>query len=174
MSDKVNACNLNLIDPELPILLFVLLCSNNLSLIQSMVQATLAYWSLPRVAQFHGSREKEIPQGAFTMIGLRDGQEGGQRNANKEQLDYIIKVQTRVHPCSKNVKKCHVICETSLTQCFIQFSLSFSISMYPKFYEGPQNDHPNLSFVKDINVVGDRMTRNGHKMTISKSCLFKF
>jgi hypothetical protein len=28
------------------------------------------------------------------------------------------------------------------------------------------------SFVKDINVVGDKMTRNGGKMTISKSCIF--
>ena len=28
-----------------------------------------------------------------------------------------------------------------------------------------QNDPWNLSFVKDINVVGNKMTRNGHKMT---------
>ena len=35
-----------------------------------------------------------------------------------------------------------------------------------------QNDRWNLSFVKDINVVGKKMSRNGHKMTISKSCIF--
>ena len=28
----------------------------------------------------------------------------------------------------------------------------------------PQNDRQHLSFVKDINVVGEKMTRNGHKM----------
>ena len=26
--------------------------------------------------------------------------------------------------------------------------------------------------MKDINAVGDKMTRKGHKMTISKSCIF--
>ena len=36
----------------------------------------------------------------------------------------------------------------------------------------PQNDCRNLSFVKDTNVVGDKMTRNGRKMTISKGCIF--
>ena len=35
-----------------------------------------------------------------------------------------------------------------------------------------QNDSQNLSFVKDINVVGKKMTRYGCKMTISKSCIF--
>ena len=35
-----------------------------------------------------------------------------------------------------------------------------------------QNDQRNLSFVKDVNVVGDQKTRNGRKMTISKSCIF--
>ena len=38
----------------------------------------------------------------------------------------------------------------------------------------PENDLWNLSFVKDVNVVGDRMTRNGCKMNNSKSCLFNF
>ena len=28
----------------------------------------------------------------------------------------------------------------------------------------PQNDHQHLSFVKDINVVGEKKTRNGRKM----------
>ena len=28
-----------------------------------------------------------------------------------------------------------------------------------------QNDRQNLSFVKDINVVGKKMARNGYKMT---------
>ena len=35
-----------------------------------------------------------------------------------------------------------------------------------------QNDRRNLSFVKDINVIGNKMTRNVCKITISKSCLF--
>ena len=35
-----------------------------------------------------------------------------------------------------------------------------------------QNDRRNLSFVKHINVVGNKMTINGRKMTISKSCIF--
>ena len=35
-----------------------------------------------------------------------------------------------------------------------------------------QNDHQNLRFVKDINAVGNKMTRNVSKMTISKSCIF--
>ena len=30
-----------------------------------------------------------------------------------------------------------------------------------------QNDCQNLSFVKDINVVGKKMTRNGQKMRIT-------
>ena len=29
----------------------------------------------------------------------------------------------------------------------------------------PQNDHLNLSFVKDINVACEKMTRNGDKMS---------
>ena len=37
--------------------------------------------------------------------------------------------------------------------------------------QAPKNDRCNLSFVKDVNVVGDRMTRNGCKMPSSKSCL---
>ena len=36
----------------------------------------------------------------------------------------------------------------------------------------PQNDRRNLSFVKDINVVGNKLARNTPKMTISKSCIF--
>ena len=30
----------------------------------------------------------------------------------------------------------------------------------------PQNDSLNLSFVKDENIVGEKMTRNGRKMAI--------
>ena len=40
--------------------------------------------------------------------------------------------------------------------------------------QAPQNGRRNLSFVKDTNVVGNRMTRKGPKMTISKGCLFNF
>ena len=36
----------------------------------------------------------------------------------------------------------------------------------------PQNDHRNLSFVKDIYVVGKKMTRNGCKIAKVKGCLF--
>ena len=35
----------------------------------------------------------------------------------------------------------------------------------------PQNDHRNLSFVKDIYVVGNKMTRNGCKIAKVKGCL---
>ena len=35
-----------------------------------------------------------------------------------------------------------------------------------------QNDHLNLSFVKDINVACEKMTRNGPKMAKRKGCLF--
>ena len=35
----------------------------------------------------------------------------------------------------------------------------------------PQNDHQHLSFVKDYNVVGKKMIRNGHKMAKLKGCL---
>ena len=40
--------------------------------------------------------------------------------------------------------------------------------------QAPQNDRRNLIFVKDTNVVGNRMTRNGPKMTNSKGCFFNF
>ena len=30
--------------------------------------------------------------------------------------------------------------------------------------QAPKNDYLNLSFVKDVNVVGEKMTRNGRKM----------
>ena len=33
-------------------------------------------------------------------------------------------------------------------------------------YLAPQNDCLNLSFVKDIHVVGEKMTRSGFKMAI--------
>ena len=34
----------------------------------------------------------------------------------------------------------------------------------------PQNEYQNLSFLKDIHVVGKRMTRNGHKIAKCKGC----
>ena len=37
-----------------------------------------------------------------------------------------------------------------------------------------QNDHQNLSFVKAINVVGERMAGNTCKMAISYLCHFRF
>ena len=35
-----------------------------------------------------------------------------------------------------------------------------------------QNDPQHLSFVKDINAVGKKMTRNGRKMAKLKICIF--
>ena len=34
----------------------------------------------------------------------------------------------------------------------------------------PQSEHQNLSFVKDIHVVGKKMTRNDHKIAKCKGC----
>ena len=39
-------------------------------------------------------------------------------------------------------------------------------------YLADQNDRQNLSFVKDIYVVGIKMTKNGHKMAKLKSIIF--
>ena len=36
----------------------------------------------------------------------------------------------------------------------------------------PQNDPQHLSFVKDINAVGKKMTRNGRKIAKIRGCLF--
>ena len=36
-----------------------------------------------------------------------------------------------------------------------------------------QNDPQNLSFVKNINVVGKNVTRNGPKMAKLRGCLFE-
>ena len=56
---------------------------------------------------------------------------------------------------------------------FIIYVVAFN-SIKIQTCSAPQNDHQNLNFVKDINVVGDKMTKNGLKMTNSKSCLFNF
>ena len=37
----------------------------------------------------------------------------------------------------------------------------------------PQNDRLNLSFVKDFHVVGKKMTKNGQKMAIFESSIFR-
>ena len=37
---------------------------------------------------------------------------------------------------------------------------------------GPQNDRQKLSFLKDIYVVGKKMTRNDPKMAKLKGCIF--
>ena len=34
----------------------------------------------------------------------------------------------------------------------------------------PQNEHQNLSFVKDIHVVSKKMARNDHKIAKCKGC----
>ena len=36
-------------------------------------------------------------------------------------------------------------------------------------HSAPQNDHLNISFVKDVYVVGKKMTKNGRKMTVYQS-----
>ena len=41
-------------------------------------------------------------------------------------------------------------------------------------YQAPQNDHLDLSFVKDFYVVGKKMTKNGQVMVIYKSYFFFF
>ena len=38
----------------------------------------------------------------------------------------------------------------------------------------PQNDHQNLSFVKDVHVDGSKMTRNDGKMAKIIGCAFHF
>ena len=40
--------------------------------------------------------------------------------------------------------------------------------------QAPQNDHLNLSFLKDFCVVGEKMARKGHKMAIFESKIFSF
>ena len=40
--------------------------------------------------------------------------------------------------------------------------------------QAPQNDHLNLSFLKDFCVVGEKMARKGHKMAIFESKIFGF
>jgi hypothetical protein len=58
-----------------------------------------------------------------------------------------------------------------LSKAFVIYVLAFDpIKIWPLY--ASQNDRWNLSFVKDINVVGNKMTRNGHKVTISKICIF--
>ena len=37
-----------------------------------------------------------------------------------------------------------------------------------------QNDHQNLSFVKDINVLGQKMIKNSHKNGQLLACHFHF
>ena len=39
-------------------------------------------------------------------------------------------------------------------------------------YFALQNDRQNLSFVKDVNVCGQKMTKNGCKLAKRKSCQF--
>ena len=39
---------------------------------------------------------------------------------------------------------------------------------------GPQNARLNLSFVKDFNVVGKKITRNDRKTAIYESQIFSF
>ena len=57
------------------------------------------------------------------------------------------------------------------TEKFVFYLVAFDpIKLYTRL--APQNDHQHLSFVKDIYAVGEKMTRNGHKMAKLKGCLF--
>ena len=49
--------------------------------------------------------------------------------------------------------------------------INFSVALPGQNYRllVPQNEGLNLSFVKDIHVVGKKMARNGHKMAIYES-----
>ena len=61
--------------------------------------------------------------------------------------------------------------KTQLLNTFVIYVLAFDPIKINALYAS-QNDRQNLSFVKDINVVGNKMARNGCEMTISKSRLF--
>ena len=61
--------------------------------------------------------------------------------------------------------------KTQLSKPFVIYVFAFYPIKIWTLYAS-QNDRWNLIFVKDINVVGNKMTWNGHKMTISKSCIF--
>ena len=57
--------------------------------------------------------------------------------------------------------------------CFAFFALSSLFSFFvfvawllSQTCSAPQNDRLNLSFVKDMNVVGKKMARNGRKTAI--------
>ena len=62
--------------------------------------------------------------------------------------------------------------KTQLSKTFLIYILAFDPVKICTLYAS-QKDSQKLSFVKDIIVVGDKMTRNGDKMTISKSCIFR-
>ena len=51
--------------------------------------------------------------------------------------------------------------------CLVSFGLTKLLT-----HLAPQNDPQHLSFVKDINAVGKKMTRNGRKMAKLRGCLF--
>ena len=48
---------------------------------------------------------------------------------------------------------------------FVSFVITF-VPIKIQTYSAPQNDRLNLSFVKDVHVVGERIARNGRKMAI--------
>ena len=51
--------------------------------------------------------------------------------------------------------------------CLVAFDLIEHLT-----HLAPQNDCQHLSFVKDINAVGKKMTRNDHEMAKLRGCLF--
>ena len=63
-----------------------------------------------------------------------------------------------------------------LTFAFLFFMHLWSYLFVPiKIYicQAPQNDHLNLSFVKDEHIVGKNIARNGHKMAIYQLLFFR-
>ena len=61
--------------------------------------------------------------------------------------------------------------KTQLSKAFVIYVVVFDpIEIYTHL--APKNDHQHLSFVKDIYVVGKKVTKNGCKMVKLKICHF--
>ena len=49
---------------------------------------------------------------------------------------------------------------------FLGFCVIKSVLIKIKTHKAPQNDRLNLSFVKDVHIVGEKMARSGCKTSI--------
>ena len=61
-------------------------------------------------------------------------------------------------------------CKKTKMETFAFFVITFE-PIKIKTCSAPQNDRHNLSFVKDANMVGQKMAGNGRKMAIYQSVL---